>query len=332
MVNDGMSDTVMSTEELSKYYPIRKSFLSRSPARYVRAVDRVSLQLPRRKTTAVVGESGCGKTTLALTMTLLIPPTSGRVYLEGKEITNASHGNWRKVYQSIQMVFQDPDSSLDPRFRVKDIVAEPLRGVLHLDRGSANSLVLESLGAVGLSEEQSLRRPAQLSGGQKQRVAIARAIVTKPKLIILDEPTSALDASVQAQILKLLINLQATYDLSYMLITHNIAVAHYLSDNIAVMYTGNLVEYGPTKEVVKKPRHPYTIALISSSPIPNPWKKNLLSTEIKGEVPSAINPPTGCRFHPRCPYAEKLCSEVAPELEEVSQGHFVACHFVSKTA
>ena len=332
MVNDGMSDTVMSTEELSKYYPIRKGFMSRSATRYIRAVDRVSLKLPSRKTTAVVGESGCGKTTLALTMTLAIPPTSGHVYLEGKEITNVRHRNWRKLYESIQMVFQDPDSSLDPRFRVKDIVAEPLRGIQHLDRASANGVVLESLNAVGLSEEQSLRRPAQLSGGQKQRVAIARAIVTKPKLVVLDEPTSALDASVQAQILKLLINLQTKYELSYMLITHNIAVAHYLSDDIAVMYTGNVVEFGPTKEVVKKPRHPYTIALISSSPIPNPWKRNLLSTEIRGEVPSAINPPTGCRFHPRCPYAEQLCSEVAPELEEVSHGHFVACHFVNKTA
>jgi peptide/nickel transport system ATP-binding protein len=323
---------ILTTVSVSKYYSIRKSFLSRAPRRFVRAVDDVSLQLPRKKTTAVVGESGCGKTTLARTVTMLVPPTSGQIFFDGKEISKTKGQNWKELYRNIQMVFQDPDSSLDPRFKVKDSVGEPLRGLLGANGDAVKQQVEESLAAVGLSEEHTDRIPGQLSGGQKQRVAIARAIATKPKLVVLDEPTSALDASVQAQILKLLLNLQRKYELSYMLITHNIAVAQYLSDNIAVMYTGNLVEYGPTKSVIQKPRHPYTITLIASAPIPNPWKRNLLTAEIKGEVPSAINPPSGCRFHPRCPYAEKICSEVNPPLEPVSPGHYVACHFVSKTA
>jgi oligopeptide/dipeptide ABC transporter ATP-binding protein len=192
--------------------------------------------------------------------------------------------------------------------------------------------VKRSLLAVGLSEDFATRPPRQLSGGQKQRVAIARAISTQPRLVILDEPTSALDASVQAQILRLLIELQKQFELSYMLITHNIAVAQYMSDTIAVMYAGSLVEYGPTRTVITKPRHPYTIALIASAPIPDPERRNLLQAEIKGEVPSAINPPAGCRFNPRCPFAESICARDNPPLAEVSPGHFVACHFAEKTA
>jgi oligopeptide/dipeptide ABC transporter ATP-binding protein len=183
-----------------------------------------------------------------------------------------------------------------------------------------------------MSEGFASRLPKQLSGGQKQRVAIARAISLHPKVVILDEPTSALDASVQAQILTLLVDLQKKFNLSYMLITHNIAVAKYLSDSIAVMYAGKIVEYGPTLTVIDKPRHPYTIALISSAPVADPWKRNLLQTEIRGEVPSAINPPSGCRFNPRCPYAEKICTVEDPPLEEIGPSHLVACHFVDKTA
>jgi oligopeptide/dipeptide ABC transporter ATP-binding protein len=199
-------------------------------------------------------------------------------------------------------------------------------------KGEVTHAVQKSLASVGLPQDVADRLPTQLSGGQKQRVAIARAISTQPKLVILDEPTSALDASVQAQILRLLLQLQKEYALSYMLITHNIAVAHYLSDYMAVMYAGNMVEYGLTQEIMAKPRHPYTIALISSAPIANPWKRNLLQVEIRGEVPSAINPPSGCKFNPRCPYAESICSQENPKLREVSPGHFVACHFVEKTA
>ena len=229
------------------------------------------------------------------------------------------------------MVFQDPDSSLDPRLKVRDSVAEPCKGLLGRDESQINSLVMSSLTAVGLTSEHADRIPSHLSGGQKQRVAIARAIAPQPKLVILDEPTSALDASVQAQILNLLLDLQKNFNLTYVIITHNISVAEYLSDMLVVMYAGNVVEYGPSAAVISKPRHPYTITLISSAPVPNPWKRNLLSTEIRGEVPTSINPPSGCKFHPRCPYAEKICSEQIPELREISPGQFVSCHFAEKT-
>ncbi len=330
MVNDGQ---ILQTVELKKYYPIRKGLnpFSHREKSFVRAVDGVSIGIPKGKTVAVVGESGCGKTTLARTVALLTPPTAGQVFFDGKNITNGMI-NPSELYRDLQMVFQDPDSSLDPRMKVGESIAEPLRGLMGWGKAEVRKAVERSLGAVGLSKDFVHRLPRQLSGGQKQRVAIARSISTEPKLVILDEPTSALDASIQAQILKLLLELQEELKLSYMLITHNIAVAEYLSDVIAVMYAGNLVEYGPTETVIAKPRHPYTIALISSAPIPDPQRRNLLQTEIRGEVPSAINPPTGCKFNPRCPYAEKICNEVNPPLSEIAPGHFAACHFVEKTA
>ncbi len=324
---------ILQVEDLKKYFPLQGGFnpFSRGPKRFVRAVDGVSVVLPHKKTTAIVGESGSGKTTLARTVTLLESATSGRIIFEGKEIKRKKVKS-RTVFRNMQFVFQDPESSLDPRAKVKDSISEPLRGLLGGDKASIQEQVFASMDAVGLPREYAERYPASLSGGEKQRVAIARAIAPHPKLVILDEPTSALDASVQAQILKLLLDLQEQYSLSFMLITHNIAVARYLSDVITVMYAGNVVESGPTKAVLTKPRHPYTITMISSAPDPNPWTRTLLSTEIRGEVPSAIDPPSGCKFHPRCPYAEKICSEVRPPLEEVAPGHLVACHFVAKTA
>ena len=324
---------LLETRDLKKYFPVRKSLnpFSRSEPTYVKAVDGVSIKIPRGKTVAVVGESGCGKTTLARTIAQLTPPTSGEIIFDGREMAYGKTAH-RDVYKNIQIVFQDPDSSLDPRRTIEDTVAEPVSGLIGGGREGVRERVMRSLAAVGLSEEQAHRLPKQLSGGQRQRVAIARAIAPSPKLLILDEPTSALDASVQAQILRLLIELQGSFGLSYILITHNIAVAQYLSDIVAVMYAGHVVEYGPTKTVLAAPRHPYTITLMNAAPIANPWRRNLLSVEIRGEVPSAINPPPGCRFSPRCPYAEGVCSRVDPLLEEVSPGHFVACHFDEKTA
>jgi oligopeptide transport system ATP-binding protein len=325
------SESVLRTENVSKYFPVRKGLNPFSKEkRFIRAVDDVSISIGKGMTVAVVGESGCGKTTLARTIAMLTPPTSGKIMFSGRDITSG-HVSRDELYKEMQMVFQDPESSLDPRMKVGESIAEPLRGLMGWRGNEVAEAVRRSLKAVGLSDDFAQRLPRQLSGGQKQRVAIARAISTQPRLVILDEPTSALDASVQAQILKLLLEIQKEFKLSYMLITHNIAVAQYMSDFIAVMYAGNLVEYGPTKAVITKPRHPYTIALIQSAPIPDPTKKNLLQVEIKGEVPSAINPPPGCRFNPRCPYAESLCSEQNPALEETSPQHFVACHFVQKT-
>ena len=323
------TSNLLVTKDLKKYFPIRRSLnpFSRAERKFVKAVDGVSIGIPKGKTVAVVGESGCGKTTLARTVAQLMKPTSGEVIFDGRDLLKTNH---KEAFKNIQIVFQDPDSSLDPRRTVADTVGEPVRGLLGIKKETVDEIVMRSLEAVGLSEEQAYRIPKHLSGGQRQRVAIARAIAPSPKLLILDEPTSALDASVQAQIIRLLISLQSQYSLSYMLITHNIAVAQYLSDIVAVMYAGHLVEYGPTKEVMAKPRHPYTITLMQAAPIANPWKRNLLSVEIRGEVPSAINPPSGCRFNPRCTYAEEICTKVDPPLEGISAGHLVACHFKEK--
>ncbi len=322
---------VLKTVDLRKYYGVGSGVTVLSTKRkVVKAVDGVSLTIPTGKTVAVVGESGCGKTTLAKTIALLTERTGGEIYLEGEKISGRRQE--LEVYKKLQMVFQDPDSSLDPHMKVGDSVSEPLQGLTDLSDSDIKRITEESLTAVGLSGDFATRVPRQLSGGQKQRVAIARGISIHPRLLILDEPTSALDASVQAQILRLLIELQKEYSLSYMLITHNIAVAGYLSDLVMVMYAGSAVEYGPCTTVITKPRHPYTITLIASAPIPDPYKRNLLEVNISGEVPSAISPPPGCKFHPRCPYAEGICSQVDPPLREVEPNHWVSCHFVEKTA
>jgi len=325
-------DPILQTIELKKYFPVQRSINPFSKTKkFVRAVDGVTMTVWKGTTLAVVGESGCGKTTLARTIALLTKPTSGDVIFDGKSIVDGKTEP-RLVYRNLQIVFQDPESSLDPNMKVGDSIGEPLYGLMNWGKDTVDAAIKRSLTVVGLPLEVADRLPTQLSGGQKQRVAIARAIGPQPKLVVLDEPTSALDASVQAQILSLLLELQKEYSLSYMLITHNIAVAEYLSDFMLVMYAGDVVEYGQTEEIMAKPRHPYTIALISSAPIANPWKRNLLQVDIRGEVPSAIDPPTGCKFHPRCPYAEAVCKKERPTLREISPGRYAACHFVEKTA
>ena len=328
--DDGGS--LLRTVNLKKYFPIRKKFhlFSKEEQRYVKAVDGISISIPRGRTVGVVGESGCGKTTLARAVALLLQPTAGEIYFDGRRIDDGNISK-RDIYKNMQMIFQDPESSLDPRMKVGDSIGEPLRELMGWNDSEVKNAVNKSLAAVGLDELYYARLPRQLSGGQKQRVAIARAISPSPKLVILDEPTSALDASVQAQILALLVQLQRKYNLAYMLITHNMAAAKYLADYVAVMYSGNLVEYGPTLEVIDQPRHPYTMTLINSAPVPDPWKRNLLQAEVMGEVPSAINPPSGCRFNPRCRYSGDPCKKINPILEEIETFHSVACHFVEKT-
>jgi oligopeptide/dipeptide ABC transporter ATP-binding protein len=324
---------LLEIEELAVYFDVGGSFsvpLLTKRAAYVRAVDGVTIDAGAGETVAVVGESGCGKSTLARAVLGLIESKRGSVRIRGQDRATFKHSKDR--FKIIQMVFQDPDSSLDPSMKVKDTVSEPLVGLSSMSKDDREKKAAEVLNAVGLDSKFLDRLPRQLSGGQKQRVNIARAIVTEPSLVILDEPTSALDASVQAQILNLLLELQLKYNLSYLIITHNISVAEYLSDRTYVMYAGKVVEHGPTNAVIKDPRHPYTIALITSAPIPDPKERNLLKVEIVGEVPSVVNPPSGCRFHPRCPYAEQKCSDQEPLLEPIGPRRLAACHFIEKTA
>lgn len=324
---------LLQVEDLAVYFDIGGSFsvslLTRRIA-YVKAVDGVSVDVGVGETVAVVGESGCGKSTLARAVLGLVESKRGSIRIQGRDKATLRHSKDR--FKIIQMVFQDPDSSLDPTMKVKDTVSEPLVGLSSMNKNDREKIAIEVLDAVGLDSKFLDRLPRQLSGGQKQRVNIARAIVTEPSLVILDEPTSALDASVQAQILNLLLDLQEKYSLSYLIITHNISVAEYLSDRTYVMYAGKVVEHGPTKAVIKEPRHPYTIALIASAPVPDPKERNLLKVEIVGEVPSVINPPPGCRFHPRCPYAEQKCSSQEPALEPIGPERFAACYFIDKIA
>jgi len=291
----------------------------------VHAVDDVTFTLQHNSTLGIVGESGCGKTTLARTILLLSRPTRGKIIFEGTDITAMSYGNLAKVRPSMQMVFQDPFSSLDPRMRAQEIVAEPLR-IVTKDKEEVRERVRTVFDQVGLNQTQLNRFPNEFSGGQRQRIAVARAISSKPKLVILDEPTSALDASTQAQILNLLGKIQREYEVSYLFISHNVTVVRHMSDMIAVMYVGKIVEMGKAVDITRKPKHPYTFALLSSVPKPNPRFRSE-TVEVHGETPSPVNPPTGCRYHPRCPYAKEKCQRAEPSLLEVEKGRFLACHY-----
>jgi len=327
-----MTSELLRLEKVVKHFPAKGSlFYSETgtlkKGSLLQAVDGVTFTLEHNSTLGIVGESGCGKTTLARTIVLLAKPTSGKIFFEGKDITGLSYGKLAEIRPNLQMVFQDPYSSLDPRMRAKDIIAEPLR-VVTKDKDFVNERVKEVIQQVGLEEGQLGRFPNEFSGGQRQRLGIARAIASKPKLVILDEPTSAVDASTQAQILNLLRQIQEKYEMSYLLISHNVDVVRHMSNRIAVMYLGKFVEIGPTEDVIKIPRHPYTAALISSVPKPDPRARAEM-VEIKGETPSPINPPEGCRYHPRCPFATELCSQKEPNLDEVETS-LVACHYPIK--
>jgi len=272
-----------------------------------------------------VGESGCGKTTLGRTLIQLIPPTNGTVYFMGNNLSDISKSELRKLRLHMQIVFQDPSSSLNPRMTVKQIIGEPIKINSKLKNEEITQKVLLLLKTVGLDEQHMYRFPHEFSGGQKQRIGIARALALNPDFIVLDEPTSALDVSVQAKILNLFKDLQKKFNLTYLFITHDLSVIKYISDRVAVMYAGKIVELSPTKELFKKQLHPYTIALLCCIPIPDPKIKKEFIV-IKGEVPSLINPPSGCKFHPRCPKRMPKCKEIEPELIEINNEHFVACH------
>jgi len=327
------SQPVLSVKDLVKHYSVGGvSFLAKRFGRtekILHALDGVTFDVGRDETLGVVGESGCGKTTLARTMLLLTPPTSGNVRFQDKELTTLSKDELRKLRPRIQIVFQDPISSLDSRMRVRDIVAEPLVAAEMNDRTEIRNKVQAMLEKVGLSQDAMNRFPHQFSGGQRQRIGIARSIVCDPEFLVLDEPTSALDASIQAQVLNLLRKLRKDMRLSCVFISHNINVVCYMSDRIAVMYAGEIVELGPTMNMLSRPSHPYTQTLFASVPRVDPSQRRA-NAEITGEQPSPVSPPSGCRFHPRCPYAFEKCSQTKPEQTAVSPNHWAACHLLTK--
>lgn len=320
-----MSETILRADNLTKYFTVRRGFLG-GRLRQVHAVDGVSFELRTQEVLGVVGESGCGKSTLGKMVVRLIEPTSGRVFFDGVDITALATRDLRKWRRRLQIIFQDPYSSLNPRLTIGGIVSEPL--VIHRLCGRAEIVdrVADLLKKVGVSPDHMRRYPHELSGGQRQRVGIARALIVNPELIVADEPVSALDVSVQAQVLNLLSDLKEEFHLSLIMISHNMSVIQHACDRVAVMYLGQIVELAGADEVVMAPCHPYTEALVSAVPIPDPRakKERIL---LKGDVPSPIDPPAGCRFHTRCPHAKPRCTAEQPELREVRPGHFAACHF-----
>ena len=324
------SNVVLEVQNLKKYFPISAGLLRRDVGQ-VKAVDGISFKIPRRKTLGLVGESGCGKTTAAHTIMRGVEPTGGQVIfhdalLGAVDLATADKGTLFQVRRNMQMVFQDPQSSLNPRMTLLDIIGEPLviykaaKGAELIDR------VAELLKRVGLRPEYMRRFPHAFSGGQRQRIGIARALALNPQFIVADEPTSALDVSIQAQTLNLLQDLQDEFSLSYLFIAHDLSVVEHISDFVAVMYVGKIVERADTHRLYHAPKHPYTEALLSSIPRPNPAIQKT-RVAIRGELPNPANPPKGCYFHPRCPYAEAICAEEEPALQEVESGHVAACHF-----
>ena len=321
---------LLEVKRLKKYYPITRGFLKRTVG-YVKAVDDVTLTIPEGQTLGLVGESGSGKTTLAHTVMRGIDPTGGEVIFHDQErgpvdVASADHDTLRHVRRNMQMVFQDPFSSLNPRMTVLDIIGEPLE-VNNIAKGKQmQDRVAELMQVVGLRPEFMRRFPHAFSGGQRQRIVIARALALNPRLVLADEPTSALDVSIQAQTLNLLKDLQTRLNLSYLFISHDLGVVEHVSDIVAVMYVGRLVEVAPTRKLYQKPNHPYTEALLSSIPRPDPLRKKQ-RVPIAGEIPNPANPPSGCPFHPRCPYAQKVCSTDVPPLRQIEPGQFASCHF-----
>jgi oligopeptide/dipeptide ABC transporter ATP-binding protein len=317
---------LLEAEHVELHFPIKQGLLIDRTIGVVHAVDDVSLTLQEGQTLGVVGESGCGKSTLARCIVRLLEPTSGAVRFRGRDVTHLNRRGLMPLRREVQLVFQDPVASLNPRKRVGQIIGTPLR--LHgMERDQVQNRVRELLDRVGLNSEHVNRFPHEFSGGQRQRIGVARALAMEPRLIVLDEPVSALDVSVQAQVVNLLDDLQDDFGLSYVFIAHDLSVVRHVSDQIAVMYLGKIMELSPAQELYSKPIHPYTEALLAAIPIPDPRENRARErTVIGGEPPNPINPPSGCRFHTRCPRATDICSTVEPPLAEYPGGHLAACH------
>jgi len=311
-------------EHLKKYFSVKRGLFSSS--KYVRAVDNISFDIPKNSTFGLVGESGSGKTTIGRTILRLIEPTSGVIRYLLTDITSINKRELCIFRRKMQIVSQDPYNSLHPRKLVKNIIGEGLKIHFHLSSEEIYKRVKDILEQVGLREEHMFRYPHEFSGGQRQRIAVARALVLKPEFLVLDEPTSSLDVSVQAVILKMLKELKRDFSLTYLFITHDLAIIDYMADYMAVMYLGQIVEIGTKDDIFLTPAHPYTLLLLNSIPYPDPKKKKKKVIP-KGEIPSPIDPPPGCRFHTRCPYTKNICLEVEPEISEISDKHFVKCHF-----
>jgi oligopeptide/dipeptide ABC transporter ATP-binding protein len=317
---------LLRAEHVKLYFPVKQGVLIDRTIGNVHAVDDVSLSLSEGQTLGIVGESGSGKSTLARCLVRLLEPTGGTLRFRGNDITHLGRRRLQSFRREVQMVFQDPVSSLNPRQRVGQIIGTPLS--LHgVGRSERQSRVRELLERVGLNPEHVNRFPHEFSGGQRQRIGVARALAVNPRLIVLDEPVSALDVSIQAQVINLLDDLQGELGLSYVFIAHDLAVVRHVSDQIAVLYLGKLMELSPAEELYRKPIHPYTEALLSAIPIPDPKETHARDRRvIGGEPPSPITPPSGCRFHTRCPLATEICSQVEPPLKEYAGGHLAACH------
>ncbi|MGP3779092.1 ABC transporter ATP-binding protein [Halanaerobium saccharolyticum] len=324
-----MAENLLEVKNLKKYFPVKAGVFKRTVA-HVKAVDDISFAVKEGETLGLVGESGCGKSTTGRTILRLLEATEGKVIFDGKSIMDLDKKEMRAVRRDMQIIFQDPYASLNPRMTVADIVGEPLDiHKLAKNKQERNEKVKEILENVGLGEEYMNRYPHEFSGGQRQRIGVARALAVDPKLIIADEPVSALDVSVQAQVVNLLQDLQKEYGLTYLFIAHDLSVVKHISDRVAVMYLGKIVELTDKKELFKNPIHPYTQSLLSAIPEADPKKKKDRIV-LEGDVPSPVDPPSGCRFHPRCPKAFEPCSVKEPEFKEYGDGHFAACHLLDK--